>query len=81
MQRISNHKSIVSDLFCLPIGTPDLILTSMIMVFFLARLHNEEEKEIKNYVISDLELNKQYKVRISIISLEVRNGPYLNAKD
>lgn len=53
----------------------------MIMVFFLARLHNEEEKEIKNYVISDLELNKQYKVRISIISLEVRNGPYLNAKD
>ena len=52
----------------------------MIMVFFLAWLHSEEEKEIKNYVISDLELIKQYKVSISI-SLEIRNGPYLNAKD
>ena len=34
-------------LFCLPIGTPDLILTSTIIVFFPAWLHSEEEKEIK----------------------------------
>ena len=53
----------------------------MIMVSFLACSHHEEEKEIRKYVISALEFNKQCKVGISIIRLEIRNGPSLSAKD